>query len=53
MFIADGLIAKTLLAGIKEIIIKAVYGLGNQLKTEKEKLDTYTISNDNIEKNIK
>lgn len=39
-------------SNVKEIIIKAVYGLGNQLKTEKEKLDTYTISNDNIEKNI-
>lgn len=39
-------------SNVKEIIVKAVYGLGNQLKTEKEKLDTYTISNDNIDKNI-
>lgn len=39
-------------SNVKEIIIKAVHGLGNQLKTEKEQLDTYTISDDNIDKNI-
>lgn len=39
-------------SNVKEIIITAVHGLGNQLKTEKEQLDTYTISDDNIDKNI-
>lgn len=39
-------------SSVKEIIVTAVHGLGNQLKTEKESLDTYTIIGDDIDKNI-
>ncbi len=39
-------------SSVKEIIVTAVHGLGNQLKTEKECLDTYTITGENIDKNI-